>query len=331
MSMITKIGPFEFQGAFTEVEGTQSMVLTNANLDVPAERVISLVTHFKGFHADEVMSTAMFMFAFRDAASGIAIKRVNYQLDNEALDAITGEKYIYDVGRIYNPDAHRFDHHQFRPEEDGRASAGMVFDYLCENGDIDSMLASRLKPLVKMVDDNDIGIRAAEIGELPWIIAKMNGDDVIYNNNEFLKAVNLVYEIIEKLSQEVEKTKAAIAKVDEAVIALAEDGTDHIVMDLGDGYIEGWEEALTLSHNPAALLADVVIWKDTTSGEYKAQTVPFGLSAAVRFRKKGRSIGVASELPEDVTFVHANEFFMVARTKEALVDYLKDNLYYKED
>ena len=330
MSMTTKIGSFEYQGAFTEASGVQSIVLTNAT-DVNAERVIGLVTHFKGFHADEIMSTAMFMFAFRDAASGIAIKRVNYQIPNEALDAIVGENYIYDVGRIYNPEKGRFDHHQFSPAEDGRASAGMVFDYLCGHKHIDDMLASKLRPLVKMVDDNDIGVRAAEVGELPWIIAKMNSEDEIHNSDNFLKAVGLVYEIIEKLSQEVEKVKAAVARVDEAKIALAENTTDHVVLDLGEGYVEGWEEALTLSSNPAALMTDVVIWEDTTSGEYKAQTVPFGLSAAVRFKKKGRSIGAASKLPEDITFVHANEFFMVAKTKEALMKYLRDNLYYKED
>ena len=103
-----------------------------------------LVTHSGGFHADELLSTAVLMHLFPDA-----------QLirSRDPLWVTPGvDKIVYDVGGDYNADMQIFDHHQ-RPSplrEDGQpfSSFGLIWahygrDYLAAMdvpvGDIDAI------------------------------------------------------------------------------------------------------------------------------------------------------------------------------------------------
>src|SRR5262245_38094078 len=94
-----------------------------------------LVTHSGGFHADELLSSVVLTRLF--PAARITRSR--------SPDWITpsGDRIIYDVGGIYDPEARIFDHHQRGAplRDDGKpySSFGLIWkhygrDYLAASG-----------------------------------------------------------------------------------------------------------------------------------------------------------------------------------------------------
>ena len=289
------------------------------------------VTHFNQFHADDVTAGALISVFLKEDYGIIEFDRVNYQTpiteilarENDNTDVI-----IFDVGRCYDPSNGLFDHHQFRADEDGRASAGMVFDWLISEGKIGGRLEKLLRPLIKMVDDNDIGVRQAGEWEFPMIISKMNEE---YNAPQeahyeaFLKAVEFTAKLIEGEVAKAEKLeKATELLLNADTLDIGEEGEFRGLFI--NQYPEEWYDVI----NELEVLDDVdfIAWRDTKTGEFKAQTVA---KEPGSFVKRGRKIlvddGRITNDP-DLVFVHKGEFFMVAKTRDTLVKYLEDNLVY---
>ena len=106
-------------------------------------------THDGPFHADEVTACALLLVFDRIDRDKIVRTRDFKQLQHCA--------YVCDVGGVYAPDEHLFDHHQadYRGE---LSSAGMVLTYLHDENLIDDKLyASLNSTLIKGVDDHDNG------------------------------------------------------------------------------------------------------------------------------------------------------------------------------
>ena len=82
-----------------------------------------LVTHSGGFHADELLSSAVLTRLFPEA-------RLIRSRD-EAWTKPAPDRLVYDVGRAYDPAAGIFDHHQREAplREDGRpfSSFGLIW------------------------------------------------------------------------------------------------------------------------------------------------------------------------------------------------------------
>jgi len=287
------------------------------------------VTHWKSFHADDVVAGALlqyFLVKKLEIFKHVDFKRVNYNKSTgKELQEIygNGDNYVmvYDVGRMYDPENGLFDHHQFTKEEDGRASAGMIFDWLVDEGVIDNTLKVSIEPIIRMVDDNDIGVKPAKNGELSWVIRYMNVDYDSSNSEHlenYLTAVTMVTKVIESLDRNNEEMKATIEAVKDTEVIL-DDGHYHGL--LFDKFPKGWH---SLPYNGVIKEdVDIILWYNENDDTWQAQTIN---KAPNDYSKRGRAIIVdedyINDKTNDITFVHKGEFFMVAKTKKALLTYL---------
>ena len=300
-----------------------------------------LVTHWKSHHADDVMAGAMlayFLVKKLELFNNVMVERVDY---NEHTGKELKAKYesndtycmVYDVGRGYDPKHGMFDHHQFTKEEDGRASAGMVFDWLISEGVIDEALKRSMATIVKMVDDNDIGVIPAKEGELSWIIRHMNVDYDSSNEEHdeaYLDSMYFMAKMIESLDKANEELKVTMKKFQEADKVL-EDGKYYGLE--FNSFPKNWQSYVYGNKHPDPdKELDLIVWNNENDDTWQAQTVNV---SATDYAKVGRSIKVddayINDPDNDITFVHKGEFFMVAKTKDALYKYLDKFLYGKED
>jgi len=90
---------------------------------------MKLITHNQKFHYDEILATAVLQTIFPNT-------KVIRTRDEEVIK--TGD-IVYDVGRVYDPSRHRYDHHQntfndcFSPKYKIKlSSAGLVFKHFHE-------------------------------------------------------------------------------------------------------------------------------------------------------------------------------------------------------
>jgi uncharacterized UPF0160 family protein len=208
-----------------------------------------------------------------------------------------------------------FDHHQFKqPEEESRAAAGMVLDFLHKEGVIGDILYKKLKPLINKIDANDIGVRPAKTGEFPALISGFNrfGDEAV-QEAQFQVAVALAVHVVLNYAHEAEQEEMAVEAADSAqlneklgVLKVDVEGTaPYLILDV-----------LAERETPA----DIIYWEDPMTGEFKAQVIP---DAPESFGRKGRGFNPDVELPKGIKFVHKGQFFMVAETEGALLDFIK--------
>jgi uncharacterized UPF0160 family protein len=276
------------------------------------ENIKKIVVHNGTFHADDAMVVAMVR-----AFSGklIPVERVPHQADISYY--LEDPKILVaDVGRRYEPEMLNFDHHQFKqPEEENRAAAGMVFDWLVEQGVINSILEKNLRPLIKMIDENDIGVRPAQVGELPNIVAGFNRVE-----NETAQEAAFEY-VIDMLMRIIGNYIVEAAKELKAQVA-AEKG-EEVVPGVLKVNVDGTAPYLILNyiaeHGPENI--DIIYWQDLNTKEWKAQVVP---EAPGSFKRRGRGFQVIDPLPEGIKFVHKAQFFMVAENENVLLDYIKN-------
>jgi uncharacterized UPF0160 family protein len=112
------------------------------------------ITHSGSFHADEVLAAA----ALRLVASSLSIVRTREQAQMDAADV------VFDVGRVFDPAAGRFDHHQLEYREAREngipfSSFGLVWRELGAELCGSAAAASRVdRWLVQGVDAMDCGI-----------------------------------------------------------------------------------------------------------------------------------------------------------------------------
>ncbi len=116
---------------------------------------LQLVTHNGPFHADDVLAAALIRL-FLDGDATVTRSRDPKVWEQADI--------VFDVGHVFDPQTRRFDHHQ-REYEGNRSSAGMVLDYLENEGHVPGPLAARLREsLVDYVDAVDVGARQPDEG-----------------------------------------------------------------------------------------------------------------------------------------------------------------------
>lgn len=90
---------------------------------------MKLITHDKTFHYDEILATAVLQLIYPDTEI----------IRTRSEDIIETGDIVYDVGRIYDPSKHRYDHHQstftetFSPEYNIKlSSSGLIYKHFHE-------------------------------------------------------------------------------------------------------------------------------------------------------------------------------------------------------
>ena len=291
----------------------------------------AVITHFGQFHADEVTATALLRSFY--VKNDMLVVRVPHQTNisevEELLKPHCGEVFTLDVGRVYDPSGLKFDHHQYSKDECKLSSAGMIYKWLKEKGLVSKRVTVELDSVIEAIDANDIGIRPFQPGELAWVISNLNADnvyDIAVQNNQFSKAVGLVSEVLNSIKTKAEAMDTAIEELKSSKVFKLKEDDKFSVAEIP----EDAEAANRIWYNvihevPEMEQVDLVIRFNKQANEWNAQTVSLPND---QFAKKGRRIQVVNPLPEGIKFVHKGEFFMVAETKEALLDYLKNNLVF---
>jgi len=272
---------------------------------------INLYTHKYKFHADEVVGCAMLL----SVSPSTKIENIT-RIDYDERPSFGLRDFVLDVCRKY--DAIRFfDHHQNEIKKDGtdKATAGLVYKFLVDNYYIEDF--KDLRDLVKMVDDNDVGYVPAAFGTLPDIINKMNSYDI--NNDDlqfeaFAKAVNFVKDLIDnmlkvnKVNQErIKNTKKMLENTTPV------NGVVYLTT-----YPTGWRDIIL----EQTIDADIIAWYNESKDQYCAQVIPKEKDS---FEPKGRALcwdeeGVSND---EIVFVHKGNFYVAAKTKEALLEYIE--------
>jgi len=280
-----------------------------------------IVTHHGVFHADEATASALIIDAF---GGDTLIVRTPHQADVEsvleeakkATVVSDPEIFIVDIGRIYDEEKRRFDHHQWGRGDDqfGRSSAGLIFDYLKFRCRLDNFEVEELAGFVQMVDENDIGVYEGPWeGTLPWVVSLHNAKDIYSSlqNERFAESVEMVVKIIKDA-----KASAASKRKTFEVLKDAEKVFPGVVE--MPAYLPGWQDMIFSI--PELDQVDLVIWYDDIQDTWKIQQVP---DAKGSFGRRGRKVRWSDPLPKGATFIHKGEFFGVFKTKEDLLEYIK--------
>jgi len=290
-----------------------------------------IITHFGQFHADEVSAAALLRSFY--VKNDLLVVRVPHQQDisevEEMLKPYCSEVFTLDVGRVYDPTGLKFDHHQFSKDECQLSSAGMIYKWLKENNRISSRVAVELDNVVRAIDENDIGVRPFKPGELAWVVSNLNSEnvyDIAAQNNQFSKAVGLTSEVFDSIKAKAEAMDKAIEELKSSKIYKLDNEDKFAIAEIDPEAENANRIWYNVIHElPEMGNVDLVIRFNKQTNEWNAQTVSLPND---QFAKKGRRIRVVDPLPEGIKFVHKGEFFMVAESKEALIDYLKSNLVF---
>lgn len=126
-------------------------------MDFDHKERITIVTHDGPFHADDVCATALCYMLFGDKV---------HLIRTRDEDSIQGADIVFDVGMVYDPAIHRYDHHQ----KDGAgvrensgipySSFGLIWKHLGMRLVASEAEWSRIdEKLVSVVDATDNGIQ----------------------------------------------------------------------------------------------------------------------------------------------------------------------------
>jgi len=294
----------------------KNLVLNNIKSVENGKRVI-VVTHYGVFHSDDVLAAAL-LTHYLGKDTNVDVVRINHQANavkiKEFLEGSGAEVFVADIGRVYNPTERLFDHHQYSPDEFGHAAAGLIYQYLLDNGFINEFEQEELEQLVEMVDKNDIGKWEGPYeGTFPWMVALHNGEDIYSNDQDrrFVEAVKMAIGILTDISNRAGVKMESLEALKKSKEVLPG------VLELPK-YLPGWNDLIfKLSEfNPI----DLVIWYDETQNKWKIQQVP---DAPGSFGRRGRPVPYREPLPEGCEFLHRGNFFGVFNSKEALIDYIK--------
>ena len=255
---------------------------------------LKIATHNGIFHADEVTAIALLkLFKQED----IVVSR----LEHGTKDFFDFDMII-DIGRKFDGVKY-FDHHQYKG---GKSSAGLVWEYLGVQEKY-----PKITKLVKMVDDNDVGITKAKPFEYSSLIKCFNSHDDIYGKEQderFEKAVEFAYTILASMKNNEEELQKAKHIVNNSFFF---DSNRHII-EL-ERYTRFWSNYINGETTPDI---KAVVWEDENEGKWKVKIPP---------KRAGSFELVAKPLKQDdaMEFVHQSGFFGVAKTREALANYLK--------
>jgi uncharacterized UPF0160 family protein len=165
------------------------------------EQALKVITHDGIFHADELFSIALLMQFERKEEVQIVRGR-----DAEFLARYRdfSDVYIIDIGNEYNPELGNFDHHQDENYVADKASIGLVYDYLMQQGKIEHELGLHLwDNLLMLINRWDLGLEQESANyyhrPLPSLISSYNRatEDSTTEFAQFEKALRFAGECIE--------------------------------------------------------------------------------------------------------------------------------------
>jgi len=255
------------------------------------QNLLKVATHNGIFHADEITAIALLKIFLDD---DIKVTRVEHNhSDFNPFDMVV------DVGQKLDGKKY-FDHHQYKG---GKSSAGFIWQYLGLEKKY-----SKISKLIKMVDDNDTGVKKAQEFEYPNLLKCFNNKDIYLDKQDeaFAKAVEFAVVTLNSMKTNQEE----ILKAKDIVANSYMFDSNPAILEL-DSFTPHWGyyiNAQTMPHIKA------VVWED--NGKWKVKLTP---KRAGSFEVNGK------KLPQNdiMKFVHSAGFFAVANDEKSMKKYIK--------
>lgn len=254
-----------------------------------------IVTHNGTFHADEITAIALIQI-FVDPM--VSIDRVPHQSTINKADY----DYVIDIGRQYDPTKGLFDHHQW---QGGKSSAGLIWEYINDNN------YPNIDTLIKAIDDNDVGIKPASPIEYSRLISLYNEQDIHSEGQEiaFYKAVSTAIDMLTGMKRNQDALNESKSVCENAPFF----NDINTIIELPQ-YMPGWQTFINGQTMPTI---EAVVYPDHKLGTWNIQTTNV---ATTSYDKVGRKLMPA----EFMEFVHAANFFAVARTRDDMTEYVNN-------
>jgi len=255
---------------------------------------LKIATHNGIFHADEVTAIVLLKLFEDDEASVTRLK-------HETKD-FSSYDMVIDIGRRFDGKKY-FDHHQYKG---GKSSAGLIWEYL----EVEDKYPS-ISKLIKIVDENDVGITKAKPFEYSSLIKHFNDNDDIYGEKQeecFEKAVEFAYTIFHSLKHNEEELEKAQSIVNYSFHF----EKNKNIIEL-ERFTRFWSRYINGQTMPDI---KAVVWEDEADGSWKVK-IPSKWPGSFELAAKPL-------IPDDsMEFVHASGFFGIAKDRGTLLSYLQ--------
>ena len=256
-----------------------------------------VATHNNLMHADEIMAIAL-LKVFTDYE--IEIKRVAHQTkDFSCYDM------VIDVSRQFDGVTF-FDHHQHKG---GKSSAGLIWSYLKQEEKY-----PKISKLIKLIDDNDVGIKKAEEFEFSTLIQCFNLSKNLISKEQdlqFEKAVDFAQTVVLSMKDKEDGIEIAREIIKNSYLF---DNHQHIIK--LKKFTPSWS---TLINGEITPHIKAVVWEDKEDNSWKVQIPSI----------KPNSFDLnAKPLTQDdlMTFVHSTGYFAVTKDEKSMKKYLQKQL-----
>lgn len=278
-----------------------------------------VATHSGPFHADDVMAWALIRAFFAPDAE---LERTR---DPERL---AEADIVFDVGGEYDPSRMRFDHHQ-NSYTGPWSSAGMVLEWLREEGHVAASLAAHLRArLVDYLDAVDNGRVAPDLGTpcFPSLVEALNqpADNEADYDAWFRKAGDVAVLYVQGLVAEHDRIRQAEVEVPRAMREAERTGSNVLEF---ERYVR-WKPVY-FARGGAEHPTEYVLLPGT-DGSWRVLAIPprlgdFGQKRPLPEEWAGLTngdlearTGVAGSI-----FCHKNRFIAVFATREAALEALE--------
>ena len=254
---------------------------------------LHIATHDKIFHADEVTAVALLRVFTKDE---IVVSRVPHNIKD-----FSSYDMVIDIGREFDGKKY-FDHHQNRG---GKSSAGLIWDYLNLGENY-----SKISKLIKLVDDNDVGIAKAKPFEYSNLIKCFNNSEDIYGSvqdKQFEKAVLFAMTVLDSMKN----MQNSVAEAKTIVTSSFTFDNNPAILELSR-FNPHWSTYINGETMPNI---KAVVWEDEHDKSWKVQIPP---------KRVGSFELQAEALKQDssMEFVHSSGYFAVAKSEEIMKKFL---------
>ena len=254
---------------------------------------LNIATHNKIFHADEVTAIALLKIFTDDE---IVVTR----LDHDTTD-FTSYDMVIDIGKTFDGVKH-FDHHQYKG---GKSSAGLIWEYLGFEDEY-----SKISKLIKLIDDNDVGIAKAKPFEYSSLLKCYNTSKITSKEQDeaFEKAVEFAMTILNSMADLEEELQSVKHIVAESFVF----DNNSKILELNK-FTPHWTSFINGELTPNI---KAVVWEDDDEKNYKVKIPPKRLGS---FELNGKAL----KSDESMEFVHSSGHFAIAKDEATMREFLR--------
>ena len=284
---------------------------------------LKILTHDGVFHADEVMAIALLQHAYPTLKFDIFRSRKDTDYMNYDYVVDAGQQHGTVGQTVY------LDHHQYdsTDEEFGKASAGMMLDYLNIKGS-----CPQLDNLIEEIDSQDIGVKRNGENHFSNVISGMNHHDIhtIEQYDAFNQAVILASIIINliMLGKDTSEALAAQKKINDTAKAKLIDSRNKTVSTRRSFTVN--DLTVSILHKDAQFIpgvmlsgvTDILIQYDKGQECWTVQSIPLVKG------EFGSKYDIVPQGTDNEIFIHKGGFIAKIREVDGSVEFKISN---KED